>query len=169
MCSSIRFLLALAIFSFLSYFLTACVGGRTSSASTGTTYVTAAAPGELVTYTVDTTALTYSYTRTGGGSLGKGIIVASTQTAMNTAQIDGTWFAHGINSYNAVFTTSGSNVHYTNVNGSATNTYANVTLENPWTGMGWSAANLPVLLVEQGVYVAANTGTGYIEVGLKYN
>jgi hypothetical protein len=35
--------------------------------------------------------------------------------------------------------------------------------------MALSAASLPVLLVGQGVYVAANTGTGYIEVGLKYN
>lgn len=108
-------------------------------------------------------------TSTGGSSLGKGFIVASTQTAVNTAQTDGTWFAHGSSGYTAVFTTSGNGIHYTNVNGSATNTNATVTLENPWTGMGWSAASLPVLLIGQGVYVAANTGTGYIEVGLKYN
>jgi hypothetical protein len=108
-------------------------------------------------------------TSTGGSSLGKGFIVASTQTAVNTTQTDGTWFAHGSSGYTAVFTTSGNAVHYSQVNGSAANTNATITLDNPWTGVAQSPSSTPVMLAGQGVYVNANTATGYIEVGLKTN
>lgn len=59
--------ITLALMSILTgLFLVACGGGSSSPAATGfsQTYTTSATAGELMTYSIDTTAMTYSYTIT---------------------------------------------------------------------------------------------------------
>ncbi len=105
--------------------------------------------------------------RTSAGSLGKGIVVASTQTPIVAAQTNGSWVATGSNGSYATFNTSGANISYTSLNGASYTASSSYTPESPWTGMGTSAASLPVMLAGYGVYLVAGP-SGYIEIGVKY-
>lgn len=106
-------------------------------------------------------------TRTTPASLGKGMVVASTQVAVNTALTNGSWFAAGSGGTFGTFNTAGGSLSYTSRNGAAITGTASVTLESPWTGMA-SNANGKALLAGYGVYVFAQPNS-YIELGLKYN
>lgn len=106
-------------------------------------------------------------TRTTAASLGKGIVVASTQVVVNTALTNGSWFAAGSDGTIGTFNTTGSTLSYTSRNGAPFTGTASVTFENPWTGMASNATG-KALLAGYGVYVFAQSN-GYVELGLKYN
>jgi hypothetical protein len=105
--------------------------------------------------------------RTTAASLGKGILVASSQVAVNTALTNGSWFAAGSDGTIGTFNTSGGNISYTSMNGASYSGSSTITFESPWTGIG-SNANGKALLAGFGVYLYA-ANSGYVELGLKYN
>lgn len=105
--------------------------------------------------------------RTSAPTLGKGIVVASTQAAVNTTLTNGSWYAAGSNGGYGSFNITGGNITYTSINGSASSATDSVTFESPWTGMATSA-NGKALLAGYGVYMFAGS-SGYLELGMKYN
>ena len=105
--------------------------------------------------------------RTSAPTLGKGIVVASSQVAVNTAQTNGSWFAVGSDLSFGTFNTSGGNLSYTSFNGAPYTATSSVTFESPWTGMA-SNANGKAILAGYGMYLYA-ANNGYMELGVKYN
>jgi hypothetical protein len=105
--------------------------------------------------------------RTSAPTLGKGIVVASSQVAINSALTNGSWYVVGSNGSYGTFNLTGGTASYTSVNGVASSGISTVTLENPWTGMG-SNVNGKGLLAGYGVYLFT-AASGYIEIGMKYN
>ena len=105
--------------------------------------------------------------RTTAPTLGKGIVVASSQVAVNTALTNGSWFAAGSTGGFGTFNTTGGSIAYTSLNGAAVSGTSSVTFESPWAGMGTTSTG-KAILAGYGVYVYAESN-GYVELGLKYN
>lgn len=77
-----------------SIFIASCGGGANDQSSASTTYTAAAAAGELVSYTLDTVALTYSYTITESaygltGTQGSGDLTKNSDGTYSPSGFDG--------------------------------------------------------------------------------
>lgn len=108
-------------------------------------------------------------TRTGNANVfGKGMVIASSKVAVNTALTDGNWYSYGSNGYYTEFATSGTTLTYSNVSSGSTPPQSTVTKDSPWAGMiATSTSTQHALLAGFGVYVLADTATNYFEIGLK--
>ena len=101
-------------------------------------------------------------------SLGKGIVIASSQTAVNAALTNGRWVGASSTGGWSTFTANGTTLTYTSVNGVAvTNAPSTATPDSPWIGLIATTGNFVSLLAGYGVYITAGS-VGYLEVGIKY-
>jgi len=100
------------------------------------------------------------------GGLGIGLVVGSQQATLTPAQTDGTWIAGTSAGDWAVFTTSGTSITVTNVDGLPVNVAGSFTANAPWLGMATTNAGAMGFLAGNGVYVL-ETANGYAELGVK--
>jgi hypothetical protein len=100
------------------------------------------------------------------GGLGIGLVVGAQQAALTSAQTDGTWIAGTSAGDWAVFTTSGTTITVTNVDGVPVNVSGTFTANTPWQGMATTNAGGMGFLAGNGVYVL-ETANGYAELGVK--
>lgn len=108
--------------------------------------------------------------RSGPTSLGKGLVVASSQAAINTALTNGSWVASGSTGNWGTFNLNNTTITYTSLNGSAISSSSTGTLDSPWLGLVTTSSGGSTyrsLLAGYGVYVSAGP-SGYIELGIKY-
>lgn len=101
------------------------------------------------------------------GGLGKGIIVGSSQLAINTASTDGKWLAMGTNGSVFTFTAAGSTLTAITLNGAPATGSSTITANSPWTGIGLANTSGHGILAGNGVY--AYEKAGYAEIGIKLN
>jgi hypothetical protein len=98
--------------------------------------------------------------------LGLGILVGSQQRAVGPAEADGTWISGDINGNFALFTVSGTNVKFADINALPSTATTTVSFNAPWTGMAVTGTGLTGLLAGSGVYVAGS-GTDFAELGIR--
>ena len=100
------------------------------------------------------------------GGLGIGLVVGSQQATLTSAQTDGTWIAGTSAGDWALFTTSGTAITITNIDGVPVNVAGSFTANAPWQGMATTNAGGRGFLAGNGVYVL-ETANGYAELGVK--
>ena len=100
------------------------------------------------------------------GGLGIGLVVGSQQATLTSAQTDGTWITGTSAGDWALFTTSGTAITVTNIDGVPVNVAGSFTANAPWQGMATTNAGGRGFLAGNGVYVL-ETANGYAELGVK--
>ncbi len=100
------------------------------------------------------------------GGFGVGMLVGGQQTAMTTAQTDGTWIAGTSTGHWGVFTSSGTTITVTLLDGIAVNLPTTFAPNSPWTGLATTAAGGVGFLAGAGVYVLETAGGG-AELGIR--
>lgn len=99
---------------------------------------------------------------------GTGILVGSSQQAMNASLTNGTWvFATSTGNWGTM-SASGGILTCQTLNGAACSGTTSFTADSPWTGMATAVAGGHGLLAGMGVYAYQNAG-GYAEFGVKIN
>jgi hypothetical protein len=100
------------------------------------------------------------------GGLGVGLVVGSQQATLTSAQTDGTWIAATSVGDWAVFTTTGTTITITSIDGAPLNAVGSFASNVPWQGMATTNSGGRGFLAGNGVYVL-ETANGYAELGVK--
>lgn len=103
-------------------------------------------------------------------SLGKGIVLASGQVAVNSTLTNGSWAAASSSGHWATFTASGNNIQYTSYDGSSVSSSSTATPDSPWIGLIRTSSGgntYTSMLAGYGVYISSGP-SGYLELGIKY-
>jgi len=107
------------------------------------------------------------------GGLGKGIVVASSQTSViGNTSLNGSWAGITSTGNWGTFNVSGTTIQSTSVNGiqvtPASNPPITAAPDSPWTGLITTPGPNISMLAGYGVYITGGPN-GYLEMGVKYN